>query len=429
MINPIKNFSLLFGENFFKLLLGAFTSFFIARRLSPEGYGELSYVLSFSSLLIPVFTMGSDDWFLGKFTVNKDPEDITQKLSESIYIRLIGSFLGIFLSLMAISIFGKNPNLSRLIILLNIFYSLKTFDTFAIFLNSQEKVSSQSKARLVTYIITNLSKVLIAVCRPEFTLVVYISCLELALFALGYWVSFKKEGYSFYFARFNPDHIKKILVTCSPLVALSFVNIGLTKIDQIMLGNLSSAEVLGKYSAVVKLMELWQFLPIVLTTVFIPRIIKYNSKECEYTSQKGAFFIIILISSVLLSLATYIISEPLILTLFGSKYFESISILRTYLWQSILFFTFLSKQKFLIAESKVFLSFLYAAIALISNIILNLILIPPYGVSGAIIASISCIIISEVFLTITSSDFRKDNGAIIMGLNITKSYNQFKKLL
>lgn len=425
----VKNFSFLFGENFLKLLLGAFTSIFVARKLSPEGYGNLSYILSFSALFLPFFTMGSDDWFLGKFSSSKDQKTDQIILTESLLVRKVGSLLGLVLTLIGVYFFGKTRELSTFIVLLNIFFSLKVFDSFSIFLTSKEKIDRQAKARTLTYFITNTLKILIALFQPDYSLIVFISCFELILFGVGYFISYKKEGYKYEKADFAKGDLNRILSFCLPLMALSFVNIGFTKIDQVMLGNLVGSIELGKYSVVVKLIELWQFLPIILTTTFLPRIMDSTKNTKEYGDLKGILLGIILSGSILFSIATFVISKPLILLLFGSKYTESIPILRLYLWQSILFFTFISKQKFLMAESRIKLSLSFATIAFLSNLSLNLYFIPQYKSFGAIIASIGSVAISEVLLTIFSPSFRQDNWAIIKSLNFKKSSEKFRELI
>lgn len=425
----VKNFSFLFGENFLKLLLGALTSIFVARKLSPEGYGNLSYILSFSALFLPLFTMGSDDWFLGRFSTKKEFMDDQKIINESIAIRLIGSMIGIVSTIIGVSLFGKDKELSLLIVILNIFYSLKTFDAFSIFLISKEKIGHQARARTITYFLTNFLKILIAIFSPRFDYIVVISCFELVLFSFGYWLSFKKERLNFKLLFPNKESILSIFRICLPLMALSFVNIGFTKIDQVMLGNISGSITLGKYSVVVKLIELWQFLPIILTTTFLPRIMDSTKNKNDYTSLKGALIGLIFLGSILFSIATFLISSPLILTLFGEKYIESIPILRLYLWQSILFFTFISKQKFLMAESKIKLSISYATIAFSTNFILNFLLIPKEGANGAILASISSVAIAEVIVTIFSSDFREDNLAILRSFYIKDNFKLFKELV
>ncbi len=424
-----KNLSFLFSENIIKLLLGAITSIAIVRKLSPEEYGFFSYILSFSSIFIPFYTMGSDDWFLGKFSLSSHQNQDNDLINNSLHVRLLGSIIGLLLSSLSLFLISKPETIFFLIILMNLFYSFKFLDTFSLFLTSKEKVGKQSKGRILIYFITSIFKLLIVFNNPNPKFLIYVSCIELLLFGLMYSFTFFNEGYSFQYHSPNFSSLKKVIKTSIPLMFLSFVNIAFTKIDQIMLGDFSGTVILGKYSAGVKLIELWQFLPIIVTTTFLPRILYRSRDKNEYLIKKGAILACILWGTILFSTTTFFIAKPLILLLYGENYFDTIQILKSYLWQSILFFTFLSKQKFLMAESKTTISLWYASLALVSNLALNFLLIPKHQAFGAIVASILSISIAEVAMTLLYNEFKEENRSILRHMNPIASINQVKEIL
>ncbi len=401
----------------------------MARIYTPEDFGKISYILSFSSLFIPLFTLGSDDWFLGKMVQSNTKDTHENLINEAIGTRVYGSLFGVTICLVSLAFFSTSKEIFILIALLTSSYSFKTFDSLSIFLTAKENIKQQSRYRTTIYLFSSFFKVTLAFSGVSYQAIIAVSIAELLLFAISYILAFKSAFPELKIKFHRPKYIQTVLLSCIPMTFLSFVTIGLTRIDQIMIGNLINIESVAKYSVAVKLIELWQFLPVIMTTVFLPRILSNSKDQNILKERKGSLLFSLLLISSLFSIIVYFLASPLILLIYSEKYLSSIPILKTYLWQSILFFLFMAKQKFLLAEGQIRLALFYCSLALLSNILLNLSLIPIHGITGAIYASLVSVLISEFILSSLNKEFRKGNLMIISSINLKKTYRNLQAVL
>jgi O-antigen/teichoic acid export membrane protein len=81
-------------------------------------------------------------------------------------------------------------------------------------------------------------------------------------------------------------------------------------------------------------------------------------------------------------------SDLIIKVLLGQEYAASAPVLTIHIWAGIAVFLGVASSQFLIAENLTKLSFYRTLIGMIVNIILNLILIPVYGIIGAAVATL-----------------------------------------
>ena len=130
-----KNLSWLFGEKVIVTLFGLLISISLARYLTPESYGEYSYVLSILSLFSIFTTMGLDDLLVRNIIKNNQTGIL---LSTSFWIRFFGSTLS-FILIGLFSYFTDNHDVFLLVIMIAISYFLKPFDVVEAYLKSEEK--------------------------------------------------------------------------------------------------------------------------------------------------------------------------------------------------------------------------------------------------------------------------------------------------
>ena len=82
------------------------------------------------------------------------------------------------------------------------------------------------------------------------------------------------------------------------------------------------------------------------------------------------------------------LSTLIVTTLFGEAYQASGGVLAIHIWASVFVFLGVASSKWFIAENRQLMSFQRTALGAVANIMLNLWLIPIYGVVGAAIATV-----------------------------------------
>jgi len=78
-----------------------------------------------------------------------------------------------------------------------------------------------------------------------------------------------------------------------------------------------------------------------------------------------------------------IFAKPIIHIIFGSGYLEAVPILRIYIWSSVGVFLNYAIYHYLVSENFIKTIFWTNLLTMFINIILNIVLIPAYGIAGS----------------------------------------------
>jgi O-antigen/teichoic acid export membrane protein len=170
------------------------------------------------------------------------------------------------------------------------------------------------------------------------------------------------------------------------------------RIDQIMLGNMTSNEVVGNYAAAVKLSEAWYFVPIIICSSVFPAIIRAKHRSAqEYYRKMQQLYDLLAWISLAVTVPTTFFSSNLMTALVGKEYISAGPILALTMWAGPFVFLGVARSQWLVAENLTQFSFLSTALGAITNVVLNLILIPHYGGSGAALATVISYALASYF--------------------------------
>lgn len=190
---------------------------------------------------------------------------------------------------------------------------------------------------------------------------------------------------------------KAYIMYSFPLVMATMMGFLINKIDILMLGNMVSNAAVGIYQITVQVSNVLSVLLVVFNTVFAPQIaiLFHQGKGVElkalYIKATRFLFVFSLISTFLL-----LVFSEFILSVFGAEFVQGQSalILRTLgqfvniavggVWYML---SMTGKPKFQMYAN---------SFALLLNILINFILIPKYGISGAAFASMITLVFTNV---------------------------------
>ena len=107
-----------------------------------------------------------------------------------------------------------------------------------------------------------------------------------------------------------------------------------------------------------------------------------TSNDLYHRRLRNLYILMIAISS-LMAIAITFLAKPIIYVLFGNGYLGSVNILRIYIWSSVGLFLSSAVGQYLMSENLVKTIFWLNFLAMVVNVILNLIFIPAFGLLGA----------------------------------------------
>lgn len=208
--------------------------------------------------------------------------------------------------------------------------------------------------------------------------------------------------------RFNKNLASKTLKDSWPIYLGTIFAFIYLKIDILMLKAISGLSEVGYYSIAAQLSEGWYFIPAILTSTYMPKL--HNSKSFNDTSYYfqistlSSYFVLLSYSVVLFTL---LFSDSLVVFIYGEKFAATSLILQIHIFAGIFFTLRNIFSKWLILEELYYLSLWSQLLGALSNVILNLLLIPIYGGIGAAIATLVSYMFASYFILLFFRKTRK----------------------
>jgi O-antigen/teichoic acid export membrane protein len=191
---------------------------------------------------------------------------------------------------------------------------------------------------------------------------------------------------------------KVLLFNSWPLILSSFAIMLYMRIDQVMIKSFLNEEAVGNYAVAVKISELWYFMPLALSQVFLPFLIESKSLSPDrYKKSLQHMYDLMVWVAVLIAIPVAIFSQPLTLWLYGDQYSESGGVLAIHIWSGIFVFLGVANGNWFLAENLQIYSFYRTIIGSIFNILLNLLMLPFYGIKGAALSTLISYSVASYF--------------------------------
>lgn len=360
--------------------------FYSARMLGAAEWGISSYLLSWAVL----FTIATDlglSAIITRELVRNDGRR-AEHLSTFLFIKLALLFVAVFSIILIVSHAGALP-ISRSLIASLAF--LVFFDSIRIIATTVNKARETMRAEALANIFTQAMILAIGIVllakNPS------AEALNIA-YAAG---SGLGTLYAFFLIRdylpgiissFHGRHGIRLVKDALPIAALGLVGSLMLNTDIIMLGWMRTAEEIGYYAAIQKIIFTLYVLPTLIASAAFPAMARLTDDRQAFQ----AFFEKMLKSSLMIALPLTVggvLTAPRVIALFyGAEYLPATASYVILLFTVPIAFTTPIINNALIAynSQKQFLA--YAAIGLICNAILNFLLIPVWDIHGAAAATL-----------------------------------------
>ncbi len=243
---------------------------------------------------------------------------------------------------------------------------------------------------------------------------------QVIYFAFAYAAAKLVQNCSLYFSYFqldkkwvmpkwHPKLSKDLILASLPMMLAGSVGVLYSLQDQFFIKAMLNETELGIYSVGIKIVMMCIILPSIISNVFYPSLVSKFSqnKKSIYERQLGSLYVVFFVLGMIVFILFLFSAGFLIDFLFSAEFSRSAEVMRVY--SLLLIFSFFQSlnNKVLILHGLQHVIFKRALMALTLNFILNLILIPRYGILGAAYSTV----ISEAFV-IFSYAFRADTRFI-----------------
>jgi O-antigen/teichoic acid export membrane protein len=387
--------SWMFGGQMFSLLVSFFIGAWIARYLGPENYGVLSYSMAFVGIFGFIASLGVDG-ILNRELI-QTPEKRDELLGTAFRLKLIGGAIAFCLAVSSVLIFKSDPVIKILVSLYSFSFILQSINIINIYFNAEVKSKNSVKAVLTATVISSVLKIIVILLGKGIIWIVGVFVLDALWQGVGFLRAYNNFGLKIKNWKFDKELAKVILKNSWPLMLAGAASLIYLKIDQVMIGAILGNYKVGIYAAAVKLVEVWYFVPGIICTALFPAIINAKKTSAEmYKKRLKNFYLLMAIIPIAMAIPITLLAKPIIQILFGSGYLESIQILRIYIWSSLGLSLSMAVSQYLMSENLIKINFISNIVAMFLNIILNIIFIPIFGITGSAFATLISYLILPV---------------------------------
>lgn len=382
------NTSWLFFERTTRIGIGLLVMVYVARYLGPENFGLLSYTVAFVGLFAAIAMLGLDSVVVREIVSH--PEKRDEIMGSAFILKLIGSILMWIAIAIGVQFSNNDTYTNLLIAVVAGSYLFQAFNV--IDFNFQAIVLSRYvvQVQFVQVIISSVVKLLLI--WIEASLFWFVSVILLDAFILGLGLAW---NYTRNIGRLRDWKVDMriaiaLLRDSWPLIFAGIAVAIYMQIDQVMIKQMMDSQSVGEYAVAVRVAEAWNFIPMVLCSSLFPAIANAKlQSERLYLDRLQQLYDLMIWVALPISFALTFSADYLVAFLFGAEFAKSGEVLSLYVWVSVVIFLGVASSQYLTAENLLRLSFYRTACGAILNVILNLLLIPDYGIEGAAIATLA----------------------------------------
>lgn len=374
---------------------------YLARSLGSLGFGKLTFAISFTSLFLILSDLGITTLAVREVARDKEgsPEYIGKSATLKFFLSVL-AFLIIAISLNVMNIPSDTRMVAYLIGACIIFENMGGFFG-AVFLAYEDMKYITLNEIIEKVFLLSMAFILL---RQGFGLL----SIGLLYFFSGfiyfllnvafvYW-KFLKPRY-----RIEGRFWRKILKEALPLAVVTLISMVYYHIDIVMLGKMKGEEVAGWYGVSYHLFFALATIPGAFFSAVFPvmsRFFKESKELLKKTYQKS--FKLVVGAGIPVSVGSFLLSEKIILFLFGPQYQNSITALK--ILSFLIIFSYLNGLAgyFLISINRQALTAKILAMTTGINVILNFLLIPRYSFIGAACATVVSEILFFIFFFLSA---------------------------
>lgn len=404
-----------------------------ARYLGPSNYGIISYASSIAAFVYPISSLGLNH-ILVQETVQR-PEEEGEIYGTSMVLSLVASafcLLGIF-SFVSVVNAGEKET-----IIVCVLYSLILFFQAAELIQYWFQAKYLSKyvsiISLCAYTIVSVYKIFLLATRKSIYWFAVSTAFDYMIIAGGLIVTYHKLGGGA--LRFSKSVARRMLSQSRFYIVSSMMVTVFAQTDKIMLKLMIGDAATGYYSAAVACAGLASFVYGAILDSGRPAIFeaKKTNKE-KFQKSVSALYCVIIYLSLAQCVVMTLLARPIVSILYGAEYMPAVDALRVIVWYTTFSYMGAVRNIWILAENRQKYLWIINLSGALMNVVLNVVLIPVWGIIGAAAASLVTQIFTNYILGFILKPIRENNNIILKGLNpflivhlLTQKGNRYERI-
>lgn len=383
----LPNTGWLAADRLLRTLLSVVVGAWLARYLGPADYGALGFALAWVALFTPFAALAHDRIVVRDLL--ERPEEAHTVLGSAAALRFAGGLVAYAAAVLGLALLRPGDRLSLLLVVVAggamIAQPLGVIELwYQSRLRARDAVLALSAAALGAAAL----RVMFILARAPLASFAWTWLAEALLASVTLALVYHARDRGLGAWRARAAEMRSLVRDSLPLVLSGAMILVYMRIDQIMLGQMTSAAELGAYTAAVKLVEGWYFLPTAVVASVFPSIVEARQRDPALFSQRlQRLYGMMAATGYAIAVPTCLLAQWLVRVLYGADYASSAPMLAVLVWSLLFTNLGVARGAFLISMNWTRPYLLTVTLGVVVNVALNLVLIPRWGGMGAVIAS------------------------------------------
>ena len=405
----LRTFSLSAGLRVLRLGIGLLLASQLGRHLGTEGFGALSVSMATVAVLLCVGELGFARVTVRRLMTSGEPDG--EVLGVSVGARLVVS--ATLFGLLCAGLWWAQPETWLLLLIYGAQLLTNPATELICWMEARQLMGRVAVTQFVGFAAS-------AVCiaagiwleAPVWYFAVTYAVEGWTFLALSGWLFWRAGGR----VRLNTFRVKEaIRAVCEswPELASQLALLLLFRLDAIMVGVLRGAGEAGIYSACVRLSELVYFVPTILASLYLPRMIELKQSQAgEYRRRMTDYFSLSLLVAGVCA-GCLALGAPLLGWVFGEEFAQGTPILVVHAWSFIPYAVGIARTQYLTVENRLWVNVPSVVGALLVNAALNWWWIPVHGGLGAAWATLTAYTLAWVLSSFVMPGVARDVGELL----------------
>lgn len=394
-----RNASWIIAGRIYHMLLAFFVGLLTARYLGPGNFGLINYAATYTSFFASLCTLGINAVIVKNFVDH--PEEEGETIGSAIVLRTLSSVLSVLMMLGITLVADKGERTTHAVVLLcGVGVVFQVMDTLDYWFQSRLASKYSTFATVISYTVVSGYKVWLLVTGKSAAWFAVSTSIDYMIVAIVLLAMYRKQNGP----RFSCSVRKaKELFGSSYHFILAGLMISIYgSTDKFMLKQMMNESEVGFYSTAVSLCNTWVFLLTAVIDSLYPVILQAFENKQLFERKNKQLYAIVFYTSAGISLFLSLLASPIVDMLYGEAYAPAAAPLRIITWYTAFSYLGVARNAWIVSYGRQnYLVYLYGGAA-VTNVLLNAIMIPRWGASGAALASlftqISTILLFPAFI-------------------------------
>jgi O-antigen/teichoic acid export membrane protein len=369
-------------------VLSFFLGIFIARNLGDVGLGKYSFAYTFVFFFAIFLDLGYNMLLIRD--VSRDKSKVNKYVSNLLSFRVICALIVFVFVVMTINLMGYPSDTKNLVYLFAIYILLDSFSTiYKVTFRAFERMEYEAVITISSNIL-RVSLALIVIFLGYGLLLIGLVFIFSSIFDLFISTIICEKRFVKSRTEFDLSFFKNSIKIALPLVTISLFTTVFVSADTVMLSILKGDAVVGWYNAAYNLVLGLRIIPQLFVSALFPTLSYYyvsSRKSLKIVYEK--YFRYLLMLGLPIAMGATLLSENIILLIYGSNFANSIIALQILSWDILLIFLYTILGCFLVAIDRQNEMAIAIVVTAIVNVVINIVLIPYLSYVGAAVATIA----------------------------------------